>query len=291
MQTAIQGSTQTPLNRPHAAGSIWLVGAGPGDVELLTLKAVKALELASVVVHDRLVSPDILALIPTTTLSINAGKACGQHRMSQNHINQLLVDLAQSGHTVVRLKGGDPFMFGRGGEELAFAKQAGVACHIVPGITAAAGCAAAIGLPLTHRDCARSVHFMAAQASAPLPTAPQLPSVENMHEKTLVFYMGLNNATALAEQLIAHGLSPDTPVAIIEKGTLPEQRLLTATLATLPQLVSCYKPQSPSLIVVGHVVDLCDHPALKLRCAAQSPHSPSRDKAAVTRAKQPCCMP
>ena len=256
-------------NRPVPAGEsvnpgeVWLVGAGPGDAELLTIKAWRVIQQADVIVHDRLVSEQIMALIPSTALCIDVGKCRGRHPLSQHQINQLLAELAQAKQRVVRLKGGDPFIFGRGGEEMDFLQQQGIRCCIVPGITAATGCAAAVGLPLTHRDCAQSVHFITghSQEGEPMLDWPMLAR----GEQTLVFYMGLSHANRLSQQLITHGMASTTPLAIIERGTQPQQRLLTATLATLPRLLAQYQPQSPGLLVVGDVVRFCRYPALTLR--------------------------
>ncbi|WPD75486.1 uroporphyrinogen-III C-methyltransferase [Dickeya fangzhongdai] len=257
-----QGHQRQPL----LVGDVWLVGAGPGDAELLTVKALRAIQQADVVVHDRLVSADIMALVQPETLRIDVGKQQGHHALPQPQINQLLMELAQAGQRVVRLKGGDPFIFGRGGEEIDYLQQQGVTCHVVPGITAATGCAAAVGLPLTHRDCAQSVRFITGHARD---GEPQLDwETLGAGQQTLVFYMGLSHASRLCQKLIAHGLPASTPLAIIERGTQPEQRLLTATLATLPTLMARYQPQSPSLLVVGEVVRFCRHPALTVASEA-----------------------
>ncbi|AYH00793.1 uroporphyrinogen-III C-methyltransferase [Pectobacterium parmentieri] len=260
MMTTQSILAQGQRRQPVLGGEIWLVGAGPGDAELLTLKALRAIQQADVVVYDRLVSAEIMDLVPEQALCIDVGKTRGCHRLSQEKINQLLVELAQAGQRVIRLKGGDPFIFGRGGEEMNYAQQAGIVCHVVPGITAATGCAAAVGLPLTHRACAQSVRFVTGHSCD---GEPQLdwPTLADS-QQTLVFYMGLSHSSRLCQRLIEHGLSAQTPVAIIERGTQPDQRLLTATLATLPALLARYQPQSPSLLVVGDVVRFCRHPAL-----------------------------
>ncbi|ACS86271.1 uroporphyrinogen-III C-methyltransferase [Musicola paradisiaca] len=244
------------------AGEVWLVGAGPGDVELLTIKALRAIRQAEVVVFDRLVSAEVMALVAVDALRIDVGKRQGCHSLPQPEINALLADLAEAGQRVVRLKGGDPFVFGRGGEEMDYLQQRGIPCQVVPGITAAIGCAAAVGLPLTHRDCAQSLRFITGHARD---GEPQLdwPSLATAGQ-TLVFYMGLSHAGRLCQQLLTHGLAAATPLAIIERGTQPDQRLLTATLATLPVLLARYQPQSPSLLVVGDVVRFCRHPALRV---------------------------
>ncbi|MDY0926563.1 uroporphyrinogen-III C-methyltransferase [Enterobacter sp. CFBP8995] len=238
--------------REHPQGTVWLVGAGPGDVELLTLKAWRLINRADVVVYDRLVSEAIMAEVPSTTLAIDVGKQPGSHGLKQAQINQLLVDLARSGRQVVRLKGGDPFIFGRGGEEMVFLQQAGIACQVVPGITAAAGCAAASGIPLTHRDCAQSLRLITGHGKS---GEPQLADASlATHNQTLVFYMGLKWSASISAQLLAQGRLAETPVAIIENGTRADQRVMITTLAELPQTVARERPQSPALLLVGEVV-------------------------------------
>ena len=253
---------ETDPCQPVEAGTVWLTGAGPGDPELLTLKALRVIQQADVVVYDRLVSAEILALVPETALSIDVGKSRGDHRLSQPQINQLLAELALAGQKVVRLKGGDPFIFGRGGEEMVFLQQAGIRCHIIPGITAATGCAAAAGLPLTHRDCAQSLHFVTGftQSGGDIAEAATLARPG----QTLVFYMGLSHSLRFCQRLISSGLAGTTPLAIIEKGTQPEQRLLIATLETLPELLARYQPRSPGLLIIGDVVNYCREPALRV---------------------------
>lgn len=239
---------------PLSGGEVWLVGAGPGDVELLTLKALRVIQQADVVVYDRLVSAPVMALIPQGALRIDVGKAPGNHRLAQPQINQLLVDLAQSGKRVVRLKGGDPFIFGRGGEEMAHCQQHGVVCHIVPGITAAMGCAAACGIPLTHRDLAQSVRFVTGQGSqgdADIDWASLVAA-----RQTLVFYMGLANSGMISQRLIANGLAASTPVAIIERGTQPQQRVTTGALGTLSMIIERDAIVTPALLIIGDVVSL-----------------------------------
>ncbi|MGD8106229.1 uroporphyrinogen-III C-methyltransferase [Pantoea sp. FN0302] len=238
----------------QAQGSVWLVGAGPGDAELLTLKALRLLGEADVVVYDRLVSEEVLALIPTDTLALDVGKTPGFHGMKQHQISQLLVDLARSGRKVVRLKGGDPFIFGRGGEEMQQLQAAGIACDVVPGITAATGCAAACGIPLTHRDMAQSVRFITGHGKEGKPHL----AWESLQDasQTLVFYMGLTWGAELSSQLRQHGRAAGTPVAVIERGTRHDQRVLITTLAQLPMTITHYQPLSPSLIIVGEVVRL-----------------------------------
>ncbi|WP_408609127.1 uroporphyrinogen-III C-methyltransferase [Cedecea lapagei] len=240
--------------QPVRGGDVWLVGAGPGDVELLTLKALRAIQQADVVVFDRLVSAQVMALIPDQALRINVGKSMRDHTLGQDDINQLLVNLAQSGNRVVRLKGGDPFVFGRGGEEMAHCQRHGVPCHIVPGITAAMGCAAASGIPLTHRDLAQSVRFITGHGAQGEPEIDWLELASA--RQTLVFYMGISHSEHISQRLMANGLPAATPVAVIERGTQPEQRVLTATLNTLAHVVACEQVKTPALIIVGEVVKM-----------------------------------
>ncbi|KQA18664.1 uroporphyrinogen-III C-methyltransferase [Vibrio metoecus] len=251
----VEGSSYSRATRSQLqAGEVALVGAGPGDPELLTVKALSYLQQADVVLYDYLVSDDIMALIPTETILVCVGKRAGHHSVPQEKTNQLLVDFARQGYRVVRIKGGDPFMFGRGGEELEVLFEAGVKFQIVPGITAAAGATAYAGIPLTHRDYAQSALFVTGHLKA---QAEDLDwSTLARGQQTLVIYMGLSNAAAIAEQLQQHGRDANTPVAIIERGTQTSQKVLIGTLQTLPSLAT--QAQSPALIVVGEVVALAD---------------------------------
>ncbi len=234
------------------AGEVALVGAGPGDPALLTVKALSYLQQADVVLYDYLGSDEIMALIPSETILVCVGKRAGHHSVPLEKTNQLLVDFARQGYRVVRIKGGDPFMFGRGGEELEVLFEAGVKFQVVPGITAAAGATAYAGIPLTHRDYAQSALFVTGHLKA---QAEDLDwSTLARGKQTLVIYMGLSNAAAIAEQLQLHGRQASTPVAIIERGTQVNQQVLIGTLQTLPRLAS--QAQSPALIVGGEVVAL-----------------------------------
>lgn len=237
-------------NKAAAAGRVYLVGAGPGDPELLTLKAARLLERADVIVHDGLVSQEILDLASSSARLVSVAKKRSLHSVPQDQINQILVSEAAKGHLVVRLKGGDPFIFGRGGEEADDCKAAGVDVEIVPGISAALGCAAQARMPLTHRDASSAVSFVAGQCKG---LSDQNWSGLAGKGRTLVIYMGVANAEAIVEKLIADGASPDLPVAVLENGTRSDFRALRTLLTDLGDLVRRENVRSPALLVVGEV--------------------------------------
>lgn len=236
------------------SGQVSLVGAGPGDPELLTLRAVRRIMEAEVVLYDHLVGPDILALISPVAETHYVGKKAAKHALPQEEVNGWLVRLALAGRRVVRLKGGDPFIFGRGGEEMEALLSAGVPVEIVPGITAATGCAAFAGIPLTHRDWAQSVTFATGHLKDGLQDL-DWAGLARPHQ-TVVFYMGVSAAAGIADALITHGRATETPVAVIYHGTRPDQKVLIATLKTLAQKINAEGLKPPALLIVGEVVQL-----------------------------------
>ncbi|TDK27446.1 uroporphyrinogen-III C-methyltransferase [Luteimonas aestuarii] len=240
---------------PHAAaGSVALVGAGPGDPGLLTLRALRVLNEADVVLHDRLVSDDVLQLARRDAERIEVGKQANGRSTAQDKINALLVEHARAGKRVVRLKGGDPFVFGRGGEELEVLRAAGIGYEVVPGITAATACAAYAGIPLTHRDHAQSLRLVTAHAKDSLDTL-DWPALAQGRQ-TLAVYMGVAMLDTLRERLLAHGRAPTTPFALVENGTRATQRVVIGTLADLPDTARLHAVCSPALLILGEVAGL-----------------------------------
>ena len=240
-------------------GKVWLVGAGPGDPDLLTLRAARLIMAARLIVHDGLVDPAVLAMAHREARLISVAKRRSRHTMAQAEINALLIREAMAGKDVVRLKGGDPFIFGRGGEEAEACRAAGVAVEVVPGVSAALGAAAAAQIPLTHRDSASVVSFVAGQCAGKFGgLSEQDWSGLAGKGRTLVIYMGLATAEAIADKLIADGLAPDVPVAVIERATRADMRVLRGPLAGLGALVADQQVKSPAVIVIGEVTALKD---------------------------------
>ena len=264
------------------AGMVHIVGAGPGPADLLTLRALDRIRRAEVVLHDRLIDAEVLALIPPQAERIYVGKASGHHAVSQAQIHALLIEQARRGRRVVRLKGGDPHVFGRGGEEVQALQAAGLAFEVVPGVSAANGCASAAGIPLTHRDLAHSCTFLSghlAEGSADFDWAALARP-----RQTRVFYMGVERVAVIARQLIAHGLAPDTPAAIVQDGTREGQRVLATGLAALVARAPAYGPR-PGLLVIGETVSLSPHfEAAERDSPPNAPARPSERFSAADRA-------
>lgn len=236
---------------------VYIVGAGPGDPELLTVKAARLLKEAEVVVYDRLVSEEILELVPPGTTRIFAGKAARDHHMPQQEINELLVSLANSGRKTVRLKGGDPFIFGRGSEEALFLAKNNVSFEVVPGITASAGCGSYAGIPLTHRGLATGVRFVTGHCREGKHLDLNWQSLADP-DTTLVIYMGLINVGKIRDELINAGLPADTPAGAIERGTTADQRTILTTLEELPACIEKANLKAPSLLIIGRVVQMAE---------------------------------
>jgi uroporphyrin-III C-methyltransferase len=235
-------------------GKVFIVGAGPGDPELLTLKAHRLLTTADAVIYDRLISQDVLDLMPAGAIRLYVGKAANEHSTDQNQIHELMVALAKSGKQVVRLKGGDPFTFGRGGEEVEYLISKNIPFEVVPGVTSASGCSSYAGIPLTHRDYASSVRFITGHFKEGKEEWDWSECVNP--RTTLVVYMGLNKAGYIAKKLLENGSRIDIPVAVIEQGTQQKQRTVITNLAALQDTIDSHAIQSPGLIIVGDVVKL-----------------------------------
>ncbi|UZK69639.1 uroporphyrinogen-III C-methyltransferase [Sphingomonas sp. S1-29] len=240
---------------PTARGRVILVGAGPGDPGLLTVRAVEALRMADIVIHDGLVDPRVLDLAPAGAQRISVAKKRARHTVPQDGINALIVAHVKTGAIVVRLKGGDPFIFGRGGEEVEAVRAEGLRVEVIPGVSAALGCAAEAMLPLTHRDHSSAVSFVAGQCKG---LADQDWSGLAGQGRTLVIYMGVATASDIAEKLMGEGVAPDMPVAVLERGTCEGSRALKTLLADLGAMVDREQVASPAIIVVGEVVELSD---------------------------------
>jgi uroporphyrin-III C-methyltransferase len=255
------GPGDADVRAPQALGKVWLVGAGPGDPELLTLKAHRVIQGAQVLVYDRLISQAILDLAPATARRLYVGKRKSNHSVPQGDLNDLLAALATEGLNVVRLKGGDPFVFGRGGEEMLACRFAGVPCEVVPGISAALAASASAGAPLTHRGLAQAVTFVTGHA-APDQTGggfgePDLDWASLARANhTVVIYMGLSTAEVISARLIAAGRAPTTPVLVVENASQPQERRVLTTLASLPQSAKAF--DAPSILIIGETAALAD---------------------------------
>lgn len=256
--TSFTNSKENELGKRASGGCVHLIGAGPGDAELLTIKAYKAIQQAEVILYDALVGQDVVEMFPQSATKIYVGKRYGQHSMTQPEICKELLELAQSGKRVVRLKGGDPAIFARAGEECALLAKHNIPFVVVPGITAASGASAYAGIPLTHRDCAQSVRFVTAHLkdeSAEPDWSSMAPSQATKHGETLVFYMGLRRIEQICQRLTAHGIDPHMPVAVIEHATHAEQRVCIGTLENIADKVKEHGVYGPAITIVGRVVE------------------------------------
>nr|WP_294864843.1 uroporphyrinogen-III C-methyltransferase [uncultured Pseudogulbenkiania sp.] len=255
LSAAAASAAQTAsANDDFPPGTVCLIGAGPGDPELITVKGLARLQRAEVVLYDHLVDPAVLALASPSAWRIDVGKEASRHTLPQGEINALLIRQARQGRRVARLKGGDPFLFGRGGEEVQALAEAGIPCEVIPGITAACGAAARGLIPLTHRDHAQGVSFV---------TGHRRDGEDELEwtrhtgaEETLVIYMGLAEAARICAELIRHGRPGTTPAAVIERATTPQQRIVSADLATLPERIAAAGVRPPALLIIGEVVRL-----------------------------------
>ena len=252
--SVVEGGAAQAIAPAGTLGRVQIVGAGPGDPELLTLKALRALHGAEVVLYDKLVAPEILDYARRDAERIPVGKSKGHHIRSQAETNALMLRLARAGRRVLRLKGGDPFIFGRGGEEQAYLQAHGIEVEVIPGVTAAAGCAAAAGIPLTYRNVAQAVTFVTGHAADGEPDLDWAGLAGR--RQTLAIYMGLSTAAVISQRLIEHGLDGATPVAVVENGTRPDQKTAVGTLSALEALLLAEGIKGPALIVVGEVVGL-----------------------------------
>ena len=270
IKAALQGAPRGE-KLPEVVGRVSLVGAGPGDPELLTMKAIRAITQCDVLVHDRLVSKPILDIAGDSTLRISVGKAAGRHSVPQHEINALLVTLARAGKVVCRLKGGDPFIFGRGGEEIETLAEAGIAWTVVPGITAAQGCAAAASVPLTHRGLARSVRYVTGHCRDDEPLVLDWAGLTDP-DTTLVVYMGHQHAATVATELLTRGRAASTPVLCISQGTTPSERRFSTRIDRLASDLAVAKLPSPVLYIIGEVVDVAArlHDTFKARATAEA---------------------
>lgn len=238
-----------------APGTVTLIGAGPGDPELLTVKAARALQRASLVLHDHLVGDGVMQLVPAAAVRVYVGKESSRHTMPQQSITGLMVRLAREGRSLVRLKGGDGYIFGRGGEEAQALAEAGIPFEVIPGLSAAQGAAASAGIPLTHREHAGTLIFATGHGRDDRCAELDWDALARPRQ-TVVIYMGIATLPTICAQLVAHGLDPQTPAALVERATLPGERCVTGSVATLPALAALHRVKAPALIVIGTVVSL-----------------------------------